>query len=127
MSWYIATRHPVSKAVWMDFERAIRIAQKKPANPNYVDAIQRMPAVEDSSDEGSSAEDSDGYADEGEHEVFDPAAAMKEAMQTDTSSDEDAYSMLTKPAVRDKRRAPSSPDTPNPTLDKCYVLLFLKC
>ncbi|KAM5543960.1 hypothetical protein V8D89_002577 [Ganoderma adspersum] len=87
---HIATHHPIDKSIWANFDRAIRIAQKKPMNVDFVDSIERKPATEgDSSDE---------YSSSGEGSEFNIDTAMEEAMQSD-SSDEELFGGLTKPAT----------------------------
>ncbi|PIL34478.1 hypothetical protein GSI_03255 [Ganoderma sinense ZZ0214-1] len=106
---HFATRHPIDKSVWMNFDRAIRVAQKKPADPGFVDTIPPRPTYSVSSDSETSST-SEGESEgsvrtkaskmtQGEIE-----AAMEEAMEA-TSSEEDEV-LLTKPKLAVKRPSP---------------------
>ncbi|KAI1782145.1 hypothetical protein LXA43DRAFT_1104658 [Ganoderma leucocontextum] len=98
---HIATRQPIDKSVWMNIERAIRVAEKKPVKVDFVDTIERKPHIEDDSSE---QDDSSVAGSE-----FDVEAAMEEAMEEDTSSDEDLWGEPSKPALADKRGAKRTP------------------
>ncbi len=79
----------------MNLDRAIRIAQKKPVDIDFVDTIEQKPPMLDDSEQDTSS---------GEGLDFDIDAAMDEAMQSDSSSEEDFCGRLTKPSLAAAKR-----------------------
>ncbi|KAM5540501.1 hypothetical protein V8D89_005959 [Ganoderma adspersum] len=110
---HITTRHPIDKAVWMNFDRAIRVAQKK-AEPNFVDAIERKPVDEScSSEEDNSSEaGSDDFEEEEDRKAskdFDLEVAMESAVESVMESSSDEEAMLTKPTLTNKHQVSPAP------------------
>ncbi|PIL29547.1 hypothetical protein GSI_08355 [Ganoderma sinense ZZ0214-1] len=82
-----ATRHPIDKSIWSNFDRAIRVPQKKPINVDFVDTIERKPAMPDDSEEGSSSEE------ESDSNI---KAAKAEAVQSEDESSSDEEGMYSR-------------------------------
>ena len=108
----IATRHPIDKSVWMNLERAIKVAEKKPMDPDFVDTIARKPAEETYCPDEYSSSSEEGSASYVEKTAsrksdFDVDTAMEEAMQSTSDEEErEFYSALTNPSSAVKRPAP---------------------
>ncbi|PIL30826.1 hypothetical protein GSI_06994 [Ganoderma sinense ZZ0214-1] len=82
-----ATHHPIDKYIWSNFDCAICVAQKKSINLDYVNTIERKPAMldEPSEEDSSSGEESE--------PELDVEAAMTKAMESDDSLEqEEMYS-----------------------------------
>ncbi|KAI1788741.1 hypothetical protein LXA43DRAFT_1096922 [Ganoderma leucocontextum] len=94
---HIATRQPIDKSVWMNVERAIRVAEKKPVKVDFIDTIERKPHIEDDSSE------------QDDSSVAGSELDIEAAMEEDTSSDEDLWGVPSKPALADKRGAKRTP------------------